>query len=404
MADITNLKNLFNRSTPESDVKWGLVLCGGGTKGAYQVGAWKAITELKLPIKAITGTSIGALNAALILQDDYEKMVNIYETIKITDILPVSDKVDPNKDIFDPSNLLELSKEFINQGGLDNTVLRNYITNCLDIKKIYDNPIDLGMVTFDVKSLEPVQVFKKDIPEDKLVDYLTASANFPIFRAKKVDGKAFMDGGLYDNMPINLLVDAGYDHIIVLNVNGLGSVRKIERPNNVYVKMIHCSEDLGGTFEFNKDRIRKNMTMGYLDTLRAFHKLFGVYYYFRRPAYNDLMLNFGVETIYGLETAAKFYNVDRVKIYKAEEFLDALEAAYVESDKRYRETLKPRGASELLKWIRSTANEDDQDISYFVDILQEQPSFPTSNPLAKAFPEHIAAAKAIIELRNYRRL
>ncbi len=408
MTGMTKLINPFSRkyteTEAETDGKWGLVLCGGGTKGAYQVGAWKAITELKLPIKGITGTSIGALNAALILQDDYQKMVNIYETIKITDILPVSDKVDPNKDIFDPANLLELSKEFIGQRGLDNSALKNYITNCLDIKKIYDNPIDLGIVTFDMKSLEPLQLYKKDIPEDKLVDYLTASANFPIFKAKQIDGKSFMDGGIYDNMPINLLVNAGYTRIIVLDVNGIGYVRRIENPGNAYVKIIQCSEDPGGTFEFNKDRIHRNMTMGYLDTLRAFHKLFGYFYYFRRPAYNDLMLNFDLKTIYGLETAAKIYGIERMKIYKAEEFLDAIEAAYAETDSRYRRSAKLIGNTDILKILRSSANMTPESVSMCVDLLQERPSFPISNPVAKAFPELIAAASAITELRNYRRL
>lgn len=55
------------------DKEFGLVLAGGGTKGAYEVGVWKALKELNISITAIAGTSIGALNAALILQDDFEK-------------------------------------------------------------------------------------------------------------------------------------------------------------------------------------------------------------------------------------------------------------------------------------------------------------------------------------------
>lgn len=45
---------------------WGLVLAGGGGKGAYEIGAWKALLERKqLRISAVSGTSVGALNAAL---------------------------------------------------------------------------------------------------------------------------------------------------------------------------------------------------------------------------------------------------------------------------------------------------------------------------------------------------
>ena len=52
--------------------EYGLVLAGGGTKEAYQVGVWKALQELNINVTAIVGTSIGALNGALFLQDDID--------------------------------------------------------------------------------------------------------------------------------------------------------------------------------------------------------------------------------------------------------------------------------------------------------------------------------------------
>ena len=61
--------------------EYGLVLAGGGTKGAYQVGVYKALKGMKINVKAVVGTSIGALNGALVLQDDLEKMLNLYGSI-----------------------------------------------------------------------------------------------------------------------------------------------------------------------------------------------------------------------------------------------------------------------------------------------------------------------------------
>ena len=55
---------------------YGLVLAGGGTRGAYEVGAWKALKELDIEITGIVGTSIGAINGALFLQDDYDKILD----------------------------------------------------------------------------------------------------------------------------------------------------------------------------------------------------------------------------------------------------------------------------------------------------------------------------------------
>ena len=53
--------------------EYGLVLEGGGAKGAYQIGAWKAMQEAGVKIKGIAGTSVGALNGALICMGDLEK-------------------------------------------------------------------------------------------------------------------------------------------------------------------------------------------------------------------------------------------------------------------------------------------------------------------------------------------
>ena len=66
-----------------------------------------------------------------------------------------------------------------------------------------------------------------------------------------MNNKQFMDGGLYDNMPFNPLIERRYTHLIVIDINGLGMTRKLENSERIYLKRIVCSEDLGGTFDFN---------------------------------------------------------------------------------------------------------------------------------------------------------
>ena len=70
------------------DKEFGLVLAGGGTKGAYEVGVWKALKELNINITAIAGTSIGALNAALILQDDFEIFFHVWKQERSDEKIP----------------------------------------------------------------------------------------------------------------------------------------------------------------------------------------------------------------------------------------------------------------------------------------------------------------------------
>ncbi|UKI49919.1 MAG: patatin-like phospholipase family protein [Clostridium sp.] len=59
-------------------MKKGLVFCGGGSKGAYQMGAWQALEELNEKFDIVTGTSIGCLNGAMFTQHDYQKNVMKY--------------------------------------------------------------------------------------------------------------------------------------------------------------------------------------------------------------------------------------------------------------------------------------------------------------------------------------
>ena len=382
--------------------KWGLVLSGGGTKGAYEIGVWKALKKIGIPLNGISGTSIGALNAALFLCCDLKKIEEIYRNIKLTDVLPVAGNIDADKNIFDPSNLLVITREFLSQHGLDNAPLRNMLSKYLDIEKIYTSPLDLGIVTYNVKTREAFELFKEDIEKEKLLDYLLASANFPIYKTHNVDGKRFWDGGLYDNMPFNPLIERGYTHLVVVDINGIGQTRRIENADKVFLKMINCSEPLGGTFEFNRDRIERNMKLGYLDTLKAFHKLFGSYFFFRRPAFNDLLLRFDLDTIWGLETAAKIYGLDRCRIYKADEFLDELEHSYDETKRKY------MNDSAVVLWRKAGINHWKNILAEFgmtalIHSFMENPVRRTGS-LAKTFTDAADAANAIIALKNYRKL
>lgn len=393
---------LKNDSYGRNDAKWGLVLSGGGTRGAYEAGAWKALQELHIPIRGISGTSIGALNAAMFLCCELKQIEDIYRGIRMTDVLPVGEKIDTEKNVFDPSNLMGIAREYFIRKGLDNEPLRNMLLKHLDVDKIYESPLDLGIVTFNIKTHVAYELFKEDIEPEKLIDYLLASANFPIYKAQKVDGKQFMDGGLYDNMPFNPLIERGYTHLIVIDINGMGLTRRLENSDKVYLKMISCSENLGGTFDFNHERIEKNMKLGYLDTMKAFHKLFGSYYFFRRTAFNDLLLNFDMDTIWGLETAARFYGLDRYRIYRADEFIDELEWRYDEEDRKYMDSSYARVRRMDILNLRNKGR-DGLMTAGLVHLFKETPSL-RGVPSLKAFSDFADAANAIIALKNYRKL
>ena len=61
--------------------KKAVVLSGGGSKGAYQVGVWKALRKLHYHYEIVTGTSVGAINGAFMVQRDYFKCLKLWENI-----------------------------------------------------------------------------------------------------------------------------------------------------------------------------------------------------------------------------------------------------------------------------------------------------------------------------------
>lgn len=382
--------------------EYGLVLAGGGTKGAFQVGVWKALTELNINIKCIAGVSIGALNGALFLQNNIKEVERLYKNISITNIMEINQKIDENKNIFDVENIKSLAIDFAKEKGLDNTPLRELLNKYVDVDKIYNSDIDFGLLAFSVKTRTPLKAFKKDIPKDQMIDYLLASSCFPIFKPQKIGNEEYLDGGLYDNVPVNLLAENGYKNIIVADISGVGVKKKIEH-KGIYIKVISPSEDLGGTFEFDHERIKRNMYLGYLDTMRSFNKLEGHIYYFSNLEFIKMMDVFNLNTIYGLEYAAQIYSINKYKIYGFEEFINELKNKHLEAQRKYDEIRKDLNIKKIWQFRSKMDEIFDKGLGLCLvkDIYLDNPLGTKLKYLKHYVNDYVIAAKAIIEMLNY---
>jgi len=258
---------------------FGLVLGGGGAKGAYEIGVWKALLELNIPIKAVTGTSVGALNGAMIVQGDYDLAYEVWTNLSIENVINVEKEVVAAREGKKRVSIINTIKNLITNGGLDITPLKEMLRRIIDEKKIRESNIDFGIVTFSLSDFKPVELFKEEIPQGQLVDYLLASACFPAFKPHEIDKKKFIDGGVYDNIPLNLILKKDVKDIIVVDISGIGLVRKINK-KDLNIIQIKNSEELGGILEFDSERSKRNIEIGYLDTLKVFGKLKGYKYYF----------------------------------------------------------------------------------------------------------------------------
>jgi len=264
---------------------WCLVLSGGGAKGVYHIGVWRALKELGVQVDAFVGSSIGAIIAGFLAQGSDEALEEIGRSIGIDSILALPEELTEDGEVKldrdSLSSVRELFRAAMAKGGLDTSPLRKTLADKLDEKAIRESGKDLGIVTVNVSDLEPREVFLEAMEPGHLVDYLMASAAFPGFERPKIAGKKYVDGGIYDNIPYAMARKRGYRKIIVVDISGAGRNRKpdIEGSMTVYVKN---SIDMGGVLDFKREFLDSFTLLGYLDAMRTFGRLRG-YSYFLEP-------------------------------------------------------------------------------------------------------------------------
>ena len=310
--------------------EYGLVLEGGGAKGSFQIGAWRALREAGIKIKGVSGVSVGALNGALICLDDPEKAEDIWHNINYSAVM------DFNMNTGSILETAEEIKKLIKDRGVDITPLKKLLHETVDEEKIRNSHCELFATTFSVSDMKLLNIDVKSASEGKMEEILLASAFFPVFKTEKLSGKLYTDGGGFNNVPLDVLVDRGYQDVIVVRIYGPGYDRekKVKIPEGTNIYHIAPREELGGVLEFDKKRSRKNMALGYLEASRLLYGLDGRRYYiyapYEEPYYFDRMMS----------------ELELLKIY-LESVLDEEALAYLDGYRFYTENVFPELAREL---------------------------------------------------------
>lgn len=260
-------------------MKRGVVLSGGGTKGAYEVGVWRALRELNIDYQVVTGTSIGSINGAMMAMQDFERCEKMWLGMEMTDLMS-----QPQKKKFSFEEFLkklispgESMREQFGAGSVDNSPFPDFIRANIDEDMIRNSPVDYGLVTVRSHDRKPFLLTKKDIPQGLMHDYIIASSSvYPVFPMHKIGDENYIDGMYHDNLPIDLCISMGAGELVVVDLHQEPQHPAYEsRP---YVTYITPSEDLGGILAFDPKVIRKNIEMGYRDALRSFGRFKGYTY------------------------------------------------------------------------------------------------------------------------------
>ncbi len=306
---------------------WGLVLAGGGAKGAYHLGVWQALRDLDIDVGCIAGTSIGSINGALFCQGAFDEALALWEDISIDKIVDMTNLDIDSNNLFEIKNIRALLSEFHKHSGLTMQPLNELLLKIVDEEKIRRSPVEYGLVTCSVPNLAAVELFKEQIPPGELVDYMMASACLPGFRTKKINNQAFVDGGVANNMPLDMPIQKGFDNIIAVDVGGIGVVRSVDTTAKNIIH-IRCKDNMIGTMEFEQKSIQKIIKKGYYDTFRAMGRLAGQRYYFNIGDYCRARARYSPEILNGIERAAEIFGIDPIKVYKVDDLIAGVLRGY----------------------------------------------------------------------------
>lgn len=273
------------------DMKIGLVLAGGGAKGAYEVGVYKALRELELVdnIKVISGTSIGAINSLFFAMDNpkvignswsnlnYSRFILMEESTResrINSILGKIKSINSEASIIEQLNLNDI-------GLLSQSGIKNFIEEYIDMDIIKNCDKELYACAYNVDKEIPEYFRLNDCTEEEIKDRVMASSAVPhMFKPIIINGMRYSDGGIHsplysknniDNVPISPLKNYDCDIIIVVH---LSNKIKINRKGfeNARIIEIYPSSSLEiingiGTVNIRKDTLESNINMGYRDAI-----------------------------------------------------------------------------------------------------------------------------------------
>ena len=331
-----------------SEKKTALVLSGGGSRGAYEAGAWQALTELGIQIDIVTGTSVGAINGAMVVQGDLDNTVRLWKEIETHMIFDVPEGTQPR----------EYAREIVFHKGAGTSGLKKLLKKYIDEETLRSAPADFGVVIVELPTFTPHYVYKEEMKPGQLLDYILASASlYPAIHSCKIDGKEYIDGGYADVMPVQMALDKGADEVIAVYLNAVGIVDRKALQATPNLTLIESKWDLGSTLIFDTDNARRIMRLGYLDAMKAYHVFDGEYYTFARGSFDKATLKMA-------DAAAHVFELDPCLIYTKERFLQALGQAIEgcgedleEAMKKYQSSDLPLTATvELLKEIHAMGN------------------------------------------------
>jgi len=289
---LSHAQGKYSHLTSAGHPKIGLVLGGGGAKGAAQIGVLKALEEEGIQFDYISGTSIGSIIGALYScgyrSKDIEELFLSQQWLSLITGIGISDnggnrgrwrgRRRNNNDNYDVWLDMGLS------GGDQITELFDSLTHMGDSIEFDKMPIPFRCVATDLKSQEPIT-----LTCGNLAMALRASMSIPgVFKPVYYQGRTLVDGGMQNNLPVDVVRAMGAEYVIAVDLSqvkhkprnfslqetfGIGGILDwvVSRPDwkrydeNVKATNLYINPNLNGfdIMDFQKEKIQKMIDIGY---------------------------------------------------------------------------------------------------------------------------------------------
>lgn len=205
--------------------KTALVLSGGGSLGAVQVGMLQAVSRSSVAFDMVIGASVGALNGAFFADDPTpegaDRLADLWRSLRRKDVFPLT--------VLAGLKALLLRRDHL----IEPRALDALVRRALPMRRVEDARLALRIVATDVLSGDEVLLSSGDVET-----VLMASTAIPVvFPPVEISGRYLVDGGVSSNTPIASAVALGATRILVLPT-GMSCAMQ-EPPKNMAALALH---------------------------------------------------------------------------------------------------------------------------------------------------------------------
>lgn len=273
--------NIKNQTTPPTPKK-GLILGGGGSKGSYTAGVWKALKEAGEHFDIVAGTSIGALVGAMVTADDLDGCMTMLAGMNENAV--ASRPFDfPGQTVNKPLQAAQ-TNDFISsytKGGPDFDPLKKTYLKYFDFDKFKASPVDFACMTYNFTRQADQAFYKKDMTRDNFMDELLASASyFPAYNFTEINGDYYLDGSFAQIVPWKTGLQMGADTLTIVSLAEPGIKDPV--PTDAGFKIIRPILKLAYSVDFDGKTMVKQAEQGYLEGLKYLDLAPGYLYTFKQ--------------------------------------------------------------------------------------------------------------------------